>query len=135
MGTLLCLAGAIIAFLIAAFGEMFDGVNRFCAVILGLIALAFARWIWTKRGWSLEIHEHGVVQQDEAIAWRDVREVVETRLKAFNEPIIRVTVVASGNRMVVNPINTRSRNRVFEVLLNAARTRNIPVRTEWEESE
>jgi len=133
VGVFLCVLAAIGAFCVAAFGEMFDTVNRVCAVILGGILLAMGRWIWSKRGWWLEMYEGGVIQSDEGIAWKDVRFAIETRYRAFNEPIISVTLLGSGNRMVVAPINTRSKKRVFEKLLEAARARNIPVKLEWEE--
>lgn len=132
-GVFLSVLAAIGAFCVAAFGEMFDTVNRVCAVLLGGGALWLAWWIWSKRDWWLELYEGGVIQSGEAIAWKDVRFVVETRYRAFNEPIISVALIGSGNRIVVNPINTRSKSRVFESLLAAARARNIPVKVEWEE--
>lgn len=134
VGVGLCVAGAVVSFLIAAFGEMFDTVNRVCSVLMGGIALGIGWWIWSKRGWWLDLYEGGVIQSGEAIAWKDVRFVVETRYRAFNEPIISVTLLGSGNRITVKPINTRSRTRVFETLLAAARSRNIPVKREWEEA-
>jgi hypothetical protein len=134
-GVFLCGLAALGAFCVAAFGDALDTVNRVCAVLLGGIAIGIGCWIWSQRGWWLEMHEGGVIQSGEAIAWKDVRYVIETRYRAFNEPIIRITLLGSGGRLAVSPINTRAKSRIFELLLAAARSRNIPVKLEWEEAD
>jgi|GEM_PF-5757299 len=135
VGTALCAAMGIVALLIAAFGTMFDAVNRVCAVILAGIMAGMGRWIWSHRGWCLEIYEGGVIQTEEGIAWTNVRSVVETRLTGgFGDTRIRVTLQGSGGDLVVNPINTRSRTKALDRLVEAARSRGIPLRVEWEES-
>lgn len=137
VGVFLATLAAVGAFAVAAFGCGFDVTNRVCAVVLGVMASAFAVWLYRQRRWRLVIFADGLVQVRaggvDELLWSDVREVVQTRTKGFGESVVRVTVVGSAARVVVSPVNYHSRAKLFETLIAAAERRGIPVRVEWEE--
>jgi hypothetical protein len=136
-GVLVCSGAAVVCFAAAAFGCGFDVTNRVCGALLGAGCAGLGYWLHRQRKWRLVIFTGGLVQVRaggvDELAWADVTEVIRTRLKQYGEPTVRVTVVGPGTRMVVSPVNLRSRKQMFETLLAAAERRGMPVRVEWEE--
>ena len=111
--------------------------NRVCSALLGVGALGLAAWVYRQRKWRFVIFAHGLLQVRpggiDEVLWSQVREVVHSRLRTVGEPTRQVTVVTDDCRMVVAPVNSRSRLRLFEQLLAAAERRGIPIRVEWQE--
>jgi len=68
----------------------------------------------------------------DAMAWSEIRKVVAARVKD-TMATSKVTVVGTAGTMVISPINSPQRKQLFDALLEAARRRQIAVRTEWEE--
>lgn len=135
-GVLVCLGGAA-GFALAAAGGGLDATNRVCAALLGAAALGLGGWLYRQRRWRLVLFSGGLVQVrpggvDEG-PWPEVREVVEPRVKGRGDRAVRVTVMTAAGRVVVDPVNYRSRDRLFVTLLAAAGRHGIPTRVEWEE--
>ena len=136
-GTLVGGGTAAVCFAIAIFGGTLDVTNRVCSALLGVGALGLAAWVYRQRKWRFVIFAHGLLQVRpggiDEVLWSQVREVVHSRLRTVGEPTRQVTVVTDDCRMVVAPVNSRSRLRLFEQLLAAAERRGIPIRVEWQE--
>ena len=139
-GVLLGVGLAAIGFAVAVAGDGLGAGNRVAAVVFGVAGLGLAVWVWRLRRWRLAVCPGGLVQLRaagvEELRWADMTEVIDTRTHALGgEQTIRVTAVGPSARVVVNPINSRARRRIFRVLLEAAGRHAVPVRVEWEESD
>lgn len=128
------LAAAGLATAVLSGGESILGAGVFVAV-----GAALALWVWRLRRWQLAVCPSGLVQFNadgsEELHWAEMTEVIDTRLGAGGDRTIRVTAVGRSGRIVVNPINTRARRKIFRTILEAAGRHSVPVRVEWEESD
>lgn len=136
-GVTLGVLAAGLLFAVAIFGCNFDMTNRVCAGLLGLGAVAFTIWVSRQSRWQLALYPGGLAQFRtdgvDALAWSEVREVIQTRYRGFGEPTIRVKIVGTGVSFVVNPPNYRGRDKLFAALLAKAQEHGRPIRVEWEE--
>jgi hypothetical protein len=132
------LGGSLAAacFVAAVLVDGFNLFGRLLAVGAGLAGVAFAYWVYRQQRWRLALYPGGLVQVRawgiDEVAWSQVREVVETRVKG-SASSYKLTVVAAAGNLVVQPINYRRPQQLFDLLLEAARARQIAVRTEWVE--
>jgi hypothetical protein len=139
-GVLLGVGLAAVGFAVAVLGDGFGDGNRIAAAVFGVAGVGLTIWVWRLRRWRLAICPGGLVQlragSVEELRWADMVEVIETRMHVLGgEQTIRVTAVGSSTRIVVNPINTRARRRIFRLVLEAAGRHGVPVRVELEESD
>ena len=135
-GVFVCLIASAVCILIALLSDL-DTTNRVCAAILSLGALGGAYWLFRQRRWRIAIFSEGLVQVRpvgvDQVRWSQVREIVQTRLAGHGDRIVRITLVARHGNIVVNPVNYRSRSRLFAALVAAAEKHQIPVRIELEQ--
>jgi hypothetical protein len=126
-------------FAAAAFGCGLNATNRVGGAVLGVALLGLAYWLYRQRRWRVTLFSSGLVQVRhggvDELLWPEVREFVDTRLKGFGDRTVRVTIVTASGPVVVNPVNFRSRSRLFAALVAAAERHGIPVRVEWEETD
>ena len=139
-GVLLGVGLSAAGFAVAVAGDGLDWGNRIAGAVFGGVGIGLAAWVWRRRRWRLAVCPGGLVQLRaggvEELRWADITEVIDTRMHALGgEQTIRVTAVGRSTWIVVNPINTRARRRIFRVVLEAAGRHGVPVRVEWEESD
>jgi hypothetical protein len=139
-GVLLGVGLATGGFAVAVAGSGLDGGNRVAAAVFGAAGVGLAVWVWRLRRWRLAVCPGGLLQLRaggvEELRWADMTEVIDTRMHALGgEQTVRVTAVGRAVKVVVNPINTRARRRLFRLVLEAAARNGVPVRVEWEESD
>jgi hypothetical protein len=139
-GVLVGVGLATVGFAVAATGDGFGTGNRLAFAAFGAAGVGLAVWVWRLRRWRLAVCPGGLVQLRaggvEELRWADMTEVIDTRMHALGgEQTVRVTAVGRAAKLVVNPVNSRARRRLFRVVLEAAARNGVPVRVEWEESD
>jgi hypothetical protein len=131
------LLGLLFASMACAGAFVVDGANLSGRVLIATLAVpcvAFAYWWYRLGNWRLAICPRGLVQVRawavDKVPWSQVRELVETRVKGTGSRQ-KLTVLGPWGEMVVRPLNCRGTNQIYDVLLDAARRRQIAIRTEW----